>query len=105
MCPKYACNLSLKMNDQTTEAIQQLNNTISTKESYDLKFTSNDSSYTTRFITPIKINPNRKYECALQYFSTSNYQINITEKIINLYILIMQLIILIFLLLFSHGQL
>jgi hypothetical protein len=54
------------MNDQTTEAIQQLSNTISTKESYYLTFTSNDSSLTTRFNTPIKLNANRKYECALQ---------------------------------------
>ncbi len=68
------------MNDITIEAIQQLNTTISTKESYYLTFTSIASSFTTRFNNPIKLNPNRKYECALQYFSTSNYQINITEK-------------------------
>ncbi len=67
-------------NDQAVEAIQQMNDAISNKESIYLTFTSNASSFTTRFNTPKKLNPNRKYECALQYFSTSNYQINITEK-------------------------
>jgi hypothetical protein len=61
------------------EQLQQLNDTLSNKESYYLTFTFNDTTHTARFDNPIKLNSDRKYECALQYFSTSNYLINITK--------------------------
>ena len=67
------------MNDQTLEKLQQLNDTLSSKDSFYLTFNSKKSVFEISFPTPIKLNPNRKYECALQYLSTSNYLINVTD--------------------------
>ena len=73
------------MSDQSLEKIQNLSDILSSKESYYLTFNSNKTDFNIRFANPLKLNPNRKYECALQYFSTSNYLINITENNNNFY--------------------
>lgn len=66
--------------DAHMEKLQEISDVISTKKSHYLTFNSNKTSFNTRFPNPIKFNHNRNYEMALQYFSTSNYQINIEEE-------------------------
>jgi len=45
-----------------------------------LTFTFKGSKHLFRFPTPIKLNPNRNYEIGLQYITTSDYHVNISEK-------------------------
>jgi hypothetical protein len=66
--------------DSQLEALHQMTDILSSKESYYLTFTLDKTVQSTRFLNPIKLNQNRRYECALQYLGTSNYLINITEK-------------------------
>mgnify|MGYP003416264866 CR=1 FL=1 len=61
------------------EALQNMNDVLSTKDSLYLTFTANSSTFTQTFPYPIHLLPNRKYEACLNYFTTSNYQINIDE--------------------------
>ena len=43
-------------------------------------FSTRKTSFNFRFPTPLKLNPKRKYEIALQWISTSNHMTNITEE-------------------------
>jgi hypothetical protein len=67
-------------NDKAIEALQNLSDMLSTKYSGYLSFTFKGSKHLYRFPTPIKLNPKRNYEMGLQYITTSNYLVNITEK-------------------------
>ena len=66
-------------NDVQLEALQNLSDIMSNKDSFYLTFTANQSQITQKFDVRIKLNPNRKYEAALHNFTTSNYKINIDE--------------------------
>jgi hypothetical protein len=68
------------MSDTYVENLQNMNDALSNKESFYLTFTSNKSVFTGKLDTPRKLLPNRRYRAALHNFTTSNYQINITEK-------------------------
>ena len=65
--------------EQQLEILQHMNNVLSNKDSFYLTFTSNKSQFTQKFDVPIKLNQDRKYELALHNFTTTNYQINISE--------------------------
>jgi hypothetical protein len=67
------------MNEKTLEKLQELNDVLSTKENYYLTYNFKETIHTARLPIPIKLNSNRKYECGLQYFSSTNYLLNITE--------------------------
>jgi hypothetical protein len=67
------------MNDQQVELLHEINDSMSNKYSDYFVFYSKSSSFNVVFPTPIKLNPNRNYKIGLQYFTTSNYLINITE--------------------------
>jgi hypothetical protein len=67
-------------NDKAIEALQNMSDMLSTKLSTYLTFTFKGSKHLFRFPTPIKLNPNRNYEIGLQYLTTSNYLVNISEK-------------------------
>ena len=66
-------------NDLQLEALQNLNDIMSNKDSFYLTFTANKSQITQKFDVPINLKQNRKYELSLHNFTTSNYQINIDE--------------------------
>src|SRR5438093_1601099 len=68
------------MNDQTVELLHEMNDSMSNKYSDYFIFYSKTPSFNCRFPQPIKLNPNRNYKIGLQYFTTSNYLINIREK-------------------------
>ncbi len=71
---------STKLNNgKTIETLQNLSD-MSTKLSTYLTFTFKGSKHLFRFPTPIKLIPNRNYEIGLQYITTSNYLVNISEK-------------------------
>lgn len=67
------------MNDQSLEKLGEVSSILSTKESFYLTFNSNKTDFNYKFNTPLKLKSNRNYELALQYFSTSNYLVNITQ--------------------------
>ena len=68
------------MEDRIHDRLQELSDIISTKHSSYHIFTSRKTSFDTKFETPLELNPNRSYEVALQYFSTSNFLTNITAE-------------------------
>jgi hypothetical protein len=68
------------MNDLHLEKLNEITDSMSNKYSDYFVFYSKSSSFNIRFPEPIKLNPNRNYKIGLQYFTTSNYLINITEK-------------------------
>ena len=68
------------MNDRQAELLHEISDSMSNKYSDYFVFYSKSSSFNIRFPEPIKLNPNRNYKIGLQYFTTSNYLINITEN-------------------------
>ena len=68
------------VSDNTIARLNDIRDALTTKDSFLLTFTGNKSIFTVNFNTPLKLLPGRKYEAALQTFTTSNYQLNITEE-------------------------
>ena len=68
------------VSDNTIARLNDISDALTTKDSFLLTFTGNKSIFTVNFNTPLKLLPGRKYEAALQTFTTSNYQLNITEE-------------------------
>ena len=68
------------MNEKTLEKLQELNDVLSSKENYYLTYNFKETVHTETLPIPIKLNPKRKYECGLQYFSSTNYLLNINEN-------------------------
>jgi hypothetical protein len=70
----------MPVSDAHLEQLNELNDSMSNKYSDYFIFHSRTSSFNTRFPDPIKLNPNRNYKIVLQYFTTSNYLIHITDS-------------------------
>jgi hypothetical protein len=68
------------MNEKSLEALLQISDTISAKETYKLKFQSNTSDFTTTFNTPINLNQNRKYVFAFKRFSVYKTLFNVNKE-------------------------
>jgi hypothetical protein len=68
------------MNEKSLEALLQISDTISAKETYKLKFQSEASDFTITFANPINLNQNRKYVFGLKRFSVYNTLFNVNKE-------------------------
>src|SRR5438093_2974926 len=62
------------------DRLQEIGDLLSNKHSSYYVFHSKKSDFNIKFPTPIKLNPQRNYELALHYFSSSNYIVNISDE-------------------------